>query len=184
MNKEAIMKRKFFLAGALFLALGVIGLLGQQDGNNHGQQGADLTGVWYWQNIFGDGVLPSILTFHNDGTVLCSDALAFGGIPPTMNPYTLTPFYGVWERTRRHEYTATWLSLAFNRETGILAGIVRSRANFAFADHFDQIAGTMFVEMLACPSFLTCPDPLAPNAAWAPWTQLSFHAARVSIVPY
>ena len=29
MDKEAIMKRKVFVAGAIFLALGVIGLLGQ-----------------------------------------------------------------------------------------------------------------------------------------------------------
>lgn len=185
------MKRNVFLATALFLALGTIGLLGQP-ATVQGPEGAVLTGVWYWQNVLGAGVLPSLLTFHQDGTVSCSDALAFGGIPPTMNPYTLTPFYGVWERTGPHAYTATWLSVAFYRAaplTGFLAGIVRSRANFAFVDDFSHIAGTMFVEVLlsdkTSPLFpLNCPDPLAPSAAWAPWTTLSFHAARVSVVPY
>jgi hypothetical protein len=177
------MKRQVFFGGALLLALGMIGLL-SFSATSSGQEGAVMTGVWYWQNVMADGVLPSLLTFHNDGTVTCSDALAFGGIPATMNPFTLTPFYGVWERMGPLEYTATWLSLAFSRGTGILSGIVRSRANFTFAADFDHIAGTMFVDLLVCPSFLTCPDPLEPTAVWAPWTTLSFHAARISVVPY
>jgi hypothetical protein len=182
------MNRKVFLAAALFIALGMIGLLGQP-ATTQGPEGAVMTGVWYWQNVFGPGVLPSILTFHNDGTVLCSDALAFGGIPD--NPFTLTPLYGVWERTGPQEYTATWLCLCFYRTAplGMLAGIVRSRANFAFAGDFDHIAGTMSVDLLLSDYTsdlfpLNCPDPLAPDAAWASWTTLNFTAARVSVVPY
>jgi len=186
------MKRNVFLAAALFLALGMIGLVGQP-ATTQGPEGAVMTGVWYWQNTVTGGILPSVLTFHNDGTVFCSDALAFGGIPTAMNPFYYTPFYGVWERTGPHAYTATWLSIPFYRDaplTGLVAGIVRVRANFAFVGDFDHITGTMTGEArfsdTTSQSFpLNCPDPLAPGAAWAPmWTDVVFHAARVSVVPY
>ncbi|OGD18119.1 MAG: hypothetical protein A2W03_14705 [Candidatus Aminicenantes bacterium RBG_16_63_16] len=189
------MKRKVFLAAALFLVLGVMGLHGQQAATQ-GPEGAVLTGVWHWQNVmppamFGpNAVLPSLLTFHNDGTVMCSDSLAFGGLPLAYSPYTYTPFYGVWERTGPHEFIATWLSLRFFRTpgdlAGNLAGIVRARAQFTFADDFDHIAGTIHLDGLACPTPLTCPDPMAPDALWVPFAmgELSFHAARISVVPY
>ena len=189
------MKRKVLLAAALSLALGMIGMF-SQPATAFGQEGAVMTGVWYWQNVmppamFGpNAVLPSLLTFHNDGTVMCSDALAFGGLPLGYNPYTYTPFYGAWERTGAHAFTATWLSLRFFRTpgdfAGILAGIVRSRAVFTFAEDFDHIAGTMYLDVLACPTPLTCPDPLATDALWVPFAmgEISFHAARVSVVPY
>jgi hypothetical protein len=182
------MRRNVFLAAALLLALGTIGLL-SQPAKAYGQEGAVMTGVWYWQNDVSPGILPSVLTFHNDGTVFCSDALAFGGVPTAMNPFNYTPFYGVWKRTGPHEYTATWLSLPFDRATGLLAGIVRVRAKFAFVGDFDHFEGTMTGEALfsdtTSPFFpLNCPDPLAPDAAWTPMWNVSFHAARVSVVPY
>ena len=190
------MKGKVFLAAALFLALGTIGIISLPATAN-GQEGAVMTGVWYWQNVFGSGVLPSLLTFHNDGTVFCSDALAFGGIPQAYGgTYTYTPFYGVWERTGPHAYRATWLALRFYRAdpatgitpaTGLLAGIVRARAQFTFADDFDHIAGTIYLDVLPCSNPLACPDPLsAPASSWVlmPSGVISFHAARVSGVPY
>ncbi len=185
------MKRNVLLAAALFLALGMIGML-SHPATAYGQEGAVLTGVWYWQNDVSPGILPSVLTFHNDGTAFCSDALAFGGIPTAMNPFNFTPFYGVWQRTGPHAYSATWLSIPFYRAaplTGFVAGIVRVRANFAFADDFNHFAGTMTGEVLlsdtTSPLFpLNCPDPLAPDAAWAPMWTVSFRAARVSVVFY
>ena len=190
------MKRKVFLAGALFMALGMIGLLGQP-ASTQGPEGAVLTGVWYWQCVlppamFGpNAVVPSLYTFHNDGTVTASNSLAFGGLPLAYSPYTYTPFYGVWERTGPHEFTMTILSLRFYRTpgdfAGILSGILRSRTTITFADDFDHLAGTEHVDSLACPTPLTCPDPLlAPAASWVPWPTgpISFHAARISVVPY
>jgi hypothetical protein len=196
------MRRKVLFAAALFLALGVIGLLGQQgrpvSSQDRGdQEGAVLTGVWYWQNnldmYFVGAVLPSILTFHEDGTVSCSDALAFGGTPTNMNRYT--PFYGVWERRGHHEFMATFLTLRFDTTLGnILVGVGRSRVKFEFTSDFDHFAGTMHLDFLPCPAgpygFLMCPNPLlAKDTDWQPWSltspsDYSFKAARVSVVPY
>jgi len=188
------MKRKVLLAGALFLVLGVIGLVSQQD--RSGPQGAVLTGVWYWQNLMPSPplppglILPSVLTFHNDGTVFCSDALAFGGI--SNNPNRYTPFYGVWERMGPNEFRATWLTLRFDGLTGMLLGIGRSRAKFAFSSDFDNFEGTMHLDFLPCVGGnpFMCPDPLlAQDSDWQPWSltspsDYSFKAARISVVPY
>ena len=186
------MKRYALLASALFLALGMIGLLGQHV-STQGPEGAVLTGVWSWRCVlppamFGPNtVLPSVVTFQNDGTVLWSDGLAFGGLPLAYSPYTYTPFHGEWERTGPHEFRLTCFAMRFYRSDGVLTSIVRVRSEFTFADDFDHIAGTNHVDTLACPTPLTCPDPLlAPAASWVPWPTgpISFHAARISVVPY
>ena len=186
------MKRKFFLAAALFIALGMIGLL-SHPATAFGQEGAVMTGVWSWQNTmpsawFGpDAVLPSVLTFHNDGTTVCSDGIAFGGLPLAYNGFCYTPFQGVWERTGPHEFTATWLSLRFDRTTGVLDGFARARAKFKFSTDFDHIAGTLYMDFLRSSAGpLKVPDPLAPDAIWVPSAlgELQIKAARVSVVPY
>jgi hypothetical protein len=189
------MKRKVLLAGALFLALGVIGLLSQQDRSGSVQdrdsrESAVLTGVWYWETVMGPNLaLPSVLVFHSDGTVVASGGIAFGGTP--TNIYRYTPFQGVWERTGPHEFRATFYSLRFDGASGLLVGVARKRTQFWFAGDFDHYAGTMRLDVLPCPTPLTCPDPLsAPDAAWQPFNpppapaELSIHAARVSGVPY
>jgi len=188
------MKRKVFLAAALFLALGTIGLLSQQDGNDHGQEGAVLTGGWYWhidlQDYYGPGAgLPSLLIFHDDGTGACSDSVAFGGIPG--NVYRYTPLYGVWERKGSHKFRATFLSLRFDTtNNNLLVGILRSRATFAFTKDSDHMTGTMHLDFLPCTGGnpLACPNPLlAQESDWQPWggiPDLKFTGARTSVVPY
>jgi hypothetical protein len=181
------------LAAVLFLALGVLGML-SHPAAALGQEGAVLTGVWYWENIipvFPGAVLPSILTFHNNGTCVCSDALAFGGLPTNTNRYI--PFQGVWERIGPHKFRAMWLVLRFDAATGALLGVGRSRATFAFSTDFDHFEGSMHLDFLPCPAgpfgFLMCPNPLlAQEGDWQPWSatgsDFSFKAARVSVVPY
>jgi len=177
------MKRKVFLAGVLFLSLGVIGLLSQR-ASSQGPEGAVMTGVWYWQTIMGSGLaLPSVLVFHSDGTVVASGGIAFGGTP--TNPYRYTPFQGVWERTGPHEFRATFLSLRFDGTTGLLVGVARKRTQFWFTEDFDHFAGTMHLEVLPCTTPLTCLDPLAPDANWQDWAVgVPIKAVRVSCVPY
>jgi hypothetical protein len=186
------MKRNALLAAALFLALGMIGLLGQP-ATTQGPEGAVMTGVWSWRNLLpavpglipAGSTLPSILVFHNDGTVQCSDALAFGGFP--LNPNNYTPFYGVWERTGPHKFTATFYSLRFDGSTRTLIGFARARANFAFSTDFDHITGVLFLDFLdSTAGPLMVPNPLAPGLNWTPdpMCPLNIEAARVSVVPY
>ncbi len=152
------MKRKVLLAGVLFLAVGVIGLLGQV-ASTQGPEGAVLTGTWYWETVMGTGrVLPSVLVFHSDGTVVASGGISFGGVP--TNPYRYTPFQGVWERMGPHEFRATFYSLRFDGASGLLVGVARKRTQFWFAEDFDHFVGTMLLDGLPCTSPLTCPDPL------------------------
>lgn len=196
------MKRKILFTGMFILVLAVTVLLSQQRQPAFAQdqeasvqwgKGAVLTGVWYWENLLGvfpGAVLPSILTFHNDGTCVCSDALAFGGIPGSMHRYI--PFQGVWERTGPHEFRATFLSMRFDATTGVLLGIGRSRANFHFTEDFDHFAGSMHMDFLPCPAvpfgFLMCPNPLlAQKSDWQAWEtgpDFNFKAARVGNAPY
>ncbi len=178
------MKRKVLLAGALFLAFGAIGLLGQV-ASARGPKGAVMTGTWYWETIMPTGgALPSVLVFHSDGTVVASGGIAFGGIP--TNPYRYTPFQGVWERMGPHKFRATFYSLRFDGASGLLVGVARKRTEFWFAGDFDHFDGTMLLDVLPCATPVSCPDPLsAPAAAWQPFSPVvSIHAARISVVPY
>jgi len=183
------MKGKAFLAAALFLALGVIGLPGQV-ASTQGPEGAVLTGTWYWETVMGPNLaLPSVLVFHSDGTVVASGGIAFGGVP--TNPYRYTPFQGLWERMGPHEFRATLYSLRFDGASGLLVGVARKRTEFSFAGDFDRFVGTMRLDVLPCLTPATCPDPLsAPDTAWQPFNpppapaEASIHAARISVVPY
>lgn len=186
------MKRKVLLAAGLFLALGVIWLLSQpaHPAFSQSPEGAVLTGTWYWETVMGPNlVLPSVLVFHNDGTCIASGGIAFGGTP--TNPYRYTPFQGVWERIGPHEFKATFYSLRFDGATGLLVAVARKRVQFWFAGDFDHFAGTMRLDVLPCPTPVTCPDPLlAAEADWQPFnpppapSEAPIHAARVSNVPY
>jgi hypothetical protein len=192
------MKRKVLFAGVLFLALGVIGLLSQkatsQDRDN--REGAVLTGVWFWQNsldfFYPGASIPAFLAFHNDGTSTGAWGIAFGGLPTPYVTSTTNPIYGVWERTGPHEFRGTWWTMRFDRATGILAGIVRARANFAFAGDFDHFAGTVHMDFLPCTGGnpLYCPNPLlAKDTDWVAWSPFfpadyNIKAARMSSVPY
>jgi hypothetical protein len=191
------MNRKVFLAGVLFLALGVIGLLGQQ-ASTQGSDGATLAGSWYFETVLPNnmGLCPSVVIFHSDGTVSASGCVALGGL--VTNHYLYTPFQGVWERIGPHEFKATLYSLRFDPALGASAGVpslvvavARKIDYFSFAGDFDHFAGTSYMQVLSCPSPPTCPDPqTAPESAWTSFnpptpsnpnvTILGIYAARIT----
>jgi hypothetical protein len=203
---EGIMKRKVLFVGMFILVLAVTMLLSQQRQPAFSQdqeasvqwgKGAVLTGFWHWQinmDLFFPGaVLPSLVTFHNDGTGGCSDSVAFGGTP--TNVYRYTPFQGVWERIGPHKFALTFMALRFDTtKNNVLVGIARSRATISFSTDFDHLEGTMHMDFLPCPDnpygFLMCPNPLlAAEGDWQPWnpgmpSDFNIKAARVSNVPY
>jgi hypothetical protein len=130
-------------------------------------------GTWYWvtdisamTGINGTS-LSTVITFHEDGTLACAEGNSFGGFPGAALAYSTG--LGTWERERRGTFKATRLGFVFDKATGVLKGIGRSRFTFQYAGHFDEITGTLFVETLPCsagPMF--CPDPFDPDAVWTP----------------
>jgi hypothetical protein len=120
--------------------------------------------------------LPVLLTIHLDGSV--------SGVPASA---TETPVFGVWIRTGWKTVASTGLFMALDPATGAVTGFRRSRASLEFSDDFNRYTGTEFIDQLACPSALTCPDPLDPAADWQPVpgmpaTGFSTAGARVEVV--
>jgi hypothetical protein len=109
--------------------------------------------------------VPLVQTFTADGTIVTSDVTMFGGLPGVA--IRSTPMHGVWERTGRNLYTTTNLALIYDAPSSLLIGFARSRATVSF-NRRGEIAGTVAVEFLACPSPVACPDPQATDADWMP----------------
>lgn len=131
-------------------------------------------GTWYWVtdlSVFGPGMegtsLPTLIVLSSDGTFSCAEGNAFGGYEGAAEVYS--EGHGTWVKTNRGTFLGTRLSMIFDKDTGVLIGIGRSRFSFGFAGDFNHIKGTLFTEALYCmdgPFF--CPDPLDPEAPWVP----------------
>jgi len=188
------MKRILTVVGMIMLAVGTASLLSDAGfrADVHPPDGDMLVGTWAWQTSLpvAPGVempLPALVTYHIDHTITVADATMLGGLPASANPYRYTPGQGVWESTGKKEFGGTSLYLRFDPSTGILLGILRSRANIELGENFDQIKGTMHLDFLSCSSPLTCADPVsAPPEEWQPYgpvSDFSFTATRLHVVP-
>jgi hypothetical protein len=124
-------------------------------------------GTWVHEAEVGPALhVPAIVVLGADGTVSGAGGLLFGGLPG--NPLRSSPVYGVWERTGWKRIAVTTLMHSYDAATGVLVGYERHRASLDFNSGFGSYQGTEFLETLACPSPLTCPDPLDPTAEWTP----------------
>jgi hypothetical protein len=90
----------------------------------------------------------------------------FGGFPD--QPEVVTPMTGTWVNTGSRTYAMTYMSLRFERLTGVLIGMTRGRGSFQFGDDFDQMQGTFFMEKADCVAPVVCPDPFDPQTVWTP----------------
>ena len=130
-------------------------------------------GSWYWLTdlsavVFPGANLPTVISFHPDGTFMCSEGNTFGGYEGATELNSTNN--GTWVRMGANSFRATRLGFVFDKGTGVLTGISRSRFSFHFVGNkSDQIEGTLFVETLSCNGNpFGCPDPLDPNAVWTP----------------
>jgi len=146
-------------------------------------------GTFYFLTTYPSGnVIPTIVTYHVDGTITGSDGTMFGAMPTATT--RMTPFHGVWERTGFQSIGGTSFYLVFNA-TGGLSALGRVRSSLQFADDFESFQGKMFVEMLPCTQGppVSCPDPLDPAAKWVvatptqPKDGFSVTAVRIARVP-
>ena len=146
-------------------------------------EGANITGTWWLVGQYGPGMtLPTLVTYHADGTSAASDSIMFGGIPGF--PFKITPLHGVWKRTGPGQFGVTSLMLGFDPATNMLVAIGRARADIRFDGDFDHLAGMLYGELLFCPTPFSCPNPTDPAAPWITTTPpVPFTAIRVRRVP-
>ena len=130
-------------------------------------------GTWVWRTHTPSGAaLPTLVTYHQDGTIAGSDFSMFGGTVSNL-ARRATPLNGVWERTGPRTIGGTCLYLVFDASTNLLIGFGRARSALEFTPgDFDQFEGRMFVDFLACPTPSTCPDPLDQSAAWTSYNSM------------
>ncbi len=129
---------------------------------------ATLVGTWYLASGLGAGAtLPSLVTYHRDGTLGYTDALMFGGVPQL--PMKVSPFLGVWRATGPRRFGGTGLGLLFDPATNMMVGFVRSRSSLRFDVNPGRVVGNIYIETTMCPSQFTCPDPTDPAVVWTPY---------------
>lgn len=171
------------LAATLLVAAIFVTMPSTAECENH----RSLAGTWIvWADIQPGVRVPSLHTYHSDGTVTLSDVFMFGGLPGI--PIRATPMHGVWEKTGRTTFTTTNLSLVYDAASSLLIGFTRARAEVSFMEKdADRVSGTVYVEFLQCSSPVACTDPQAPGAAWMPFPGMpaSFQvtATRLDPVP-
>ena len=146
-------------------------------------------GTFYFLTTYPSGnLIPTLVTYHVDGTITGSDGTMFGAVPTAT--IRVSPLHGVWERTGFQSIGGTSLYLVFNASGGLMA-VGRARSSLQFADDFESFQGKLFVETLPCNAGppLSCPDPLDPAANWTvathtqPGDGFPVTAVRVARVP-
>jgi hypothetical protein len=126
----------------------------------------DVAGTWVFVTAMGPGMtLPGMATFHEDGTVVYTDATMFGASPI---PFKVAPFQGVWQMTGKNRFGGTSIGLLFDPATGMVVGFGRARSALRFDGSPSRVVGTLYLEMASCPTPVTCPDPTDPEVTWYP----------------
>ena len=127
-----------------------------------------LAGTWMLSTVVGPGAaLPSFVTYAADGTLVYADALMFGGVE--LLPMKVGPFFGVWEQTGPRDFGGTSVGLLFDPTTNDVIAIARARSALRVARGGAHASGTIFLEMVPCPTPVTCPDPADPAVSWVPF---------------
>jgi hypothetical protein len=123
---------------------------------------AGVTGVWHGQTVLfpGTPAIPVTATFHRDGTFSVSTIVEVQ--PNPLLPGAKSPVQGTWG-ARAGEVTG--VGVWFDEGTGggspadvPAIGRVVIAARLADRDH---MTGQALVEIMACTSLVSCPDPTA-----------------------
>ena len=157
-------KKPMFVA--LLAAIGGALLLGALPGLVAAQEedGFQPWGTWAWATHRpSGGTFPALITYHKEGTLSGSDGLMYGiSYPPASISTRESGLHGVWERTGPHSFRGTSYWMNFAPETGNVISWGRARSDLHFVEGDpDHLEGTMFVDVLPCPTPFTCPDPVS-----------------------
>ncbi len=144
------------IAGALFLAVAP-SVVAQQD------EGYQPWGTWAWfMHRPSGGAFPALVTYNKDGTLTGADGLMYGiSYPPASISTRESGFHGVWERTGPLAFRGTSYWMNYAPDTGNLVSWGRARSDLQFVEGDpDRFEGTLFMDVLPCPTPFTCPDPV------------------------
>jgi hypothetical protein len=106
-----------------------------------------LVGSWLETVTFppesGRPPLKSLGTFHDDGTMVCSDQGAVTVEPPTI----FTSCHGVWTHLEERKFAYTAFELISDL-SGNLVGYLKVRGTYIVAQSGNEYNGTSFAEVL------------------------------------
>ena len=106
-----------------------------------------LVGSWLETVTFppetGRPPLKSLATFHDDGTMVCSDQGAVTTEPPTI----FTSCHGVWTHQEQRQFAYTALELISDL-SGNLVGYLKVRGIYTVSQSGNEYNGTSFAEVL------------------------------------
>lgn len=131
------------------------------------------TGSWvHYLNATGlesGPYLPTLITFHADGTMNASSSLMFGSPAMPAAPLRYSPIHAVWEKIGRKSIAVTSLFFSFSPE-GRLIGYQRNRIVLQLSRDRDTYTGLLYLDALPCGAIgvFDCPNPLDPSADWTP----------------
>ena len=130
------------------------------------------TGSWiHYLNATGSETgpyLPTLITFHADGTMNASSSLMFGSPAMPAAPLRYSPIHAVWEKIGRKSIAVTSLFFSFSPE-GLMTGYQRNRIVLQLSRDRDTYTGLLYLDVLPCANgVFSCPDPLDPSADWTP----------------
>jgi hypothetical protein len=110
-----------------------------QEGDHDQSKANDPTGAWLVKSSGGD-VGPEVavlVTYHKDGTAAADVQGDVTGFP---DPIFSSPEHGVWKKTGAKTFTATFVSLLYNRDNSLF-GYVKVRLNAVLSQFGDQYDG-------------------------------------------
>jgi hypothetical protein len=112
-----------------------------------GQKSKALVGSWLETVTFppeaGRPPLKSLSSFHEDGTMVCSDQGAVTAEPPTV----FTSCHGVWTRLENGAFAYTSVELISDL-SGNLMGYLKVRGTYTVAPSGNEYSGTSHAEIL------------------------------------
>jgi len=157
-----------------------------------------IAGTWYFSTslaaVTGPGTtVPGMATFHEDGTLVYTDALMFGMGAKLGFAVKIAPYHGVWRMTGKNKFGGTGIGLLFAPAPGttapdVVVGFIRSRSELRYDGSLSRIVGTIYIETTMCETGpLSCPDPTDPDVVWVPFGDpvqgFPVALSRVSRVP-
>ena len=148
------MRKRFLLVLVTITFLGAPGPIASAqnsaDGTTQSSSGPKqklLVGSWLETVTFpsetGRPPLKSLGTFHNDGTMTCSDQ---GGVT-TDPPSVFTSCHGVWTHLEKRKFADTSFELISDL-SGNLVGYLKVRGIYTVSQSGNEYDGTSFAEIL------------------------------------